>query len=128
MFNFFLESNRKGILTFCGSDINIEFDINNVNGKRCFRNFDNGQYKLKPIITKHPNIVKSVIIGKKSWGLWLNQWVDGIIEFSFTKEEILEEFNKLGIVIPESLLLDFDNRIEKKRIERNLEYLKELRK
>jgi hypothetical protein len=58
----------------------------------------------------------------------LNQWVDGIIDWSFTKEEILEEFNKLNIVIPESLLLDFDNRIEKKRIERNLEFLKELRK
>ena len=68
MFKFFLESYRKGILTFCGSDVIIDFDINEVEGKRCFRNFDNGQYKLNPIVSKHPNIVRSVIIGKKKLG------------------------------------------------------------
>jgi len=126
MFKFFLESYRKGILTFCGTDVLVEFDITEVGCKRCFRNFDNGQYKLKLIITKHPNIVKSVIIGKKSWGLWLNQWVDGIVDWSFTKEEILSEFDKFGIEIPESLLLDFNNRLEEKKLKRNLEYLKTL--
>lgn len=32
----------------------------------------------------------------------------------FTKQEILGEFEKLGIVIPESLLKDFDNVLDKK--------------
>lgn len=57
-----------------------------------------------------------ILIGKKSWGLWLNEWTDGITEGSFTKYEILEEFTKNGIVIPESLLTDFNNRLWKKRI------------
>jgi len=56
------------------------------------------------------------LIGKKSWGLWLNEWTDGIVEGTFTKYEILEEFSKNGIVIPESLLTDFNNRLWKKTI------------
>lgn len=85
-----------------------------------FRKYDNGHYKNDlPIVTRHPNIVKGVIIGKKSWGLWLNEWTDGIVEGSFTKSEILEEFTKNGITIPESLLNDFNNRLNQKRIKRN---------
>ena len=77
-----------------------------------FRKYDNGQYQLgKRIVTRHPNIVKGVIIGKKSWGLWVNQWSDGIVEGSFTKREILQEFENKGIKIPDSLLNDFENRI-----------------
>jgi len=37
---------------------------------------------------------------------------DGIIEGSFTKHEILNEFH--GISIPENLLKEFDNRIRQK--------------
>jgi hypothetical protein len=122
MFTFFLKSYRSGLLTFCGVSVDVEFDINEVEGKHCFRNFDNGQYKTKPIISRHPNIVKGVIIGKKSWGLWLNQWTDGIVDWSFTKEEILGEFKDKGIKIPEPLLNDFNNRIEEKKLKRNIEY------
>jgi len=49
----------------------------------------------------------------------LNEWTDGIVEGSFTDREILEEFTKNGIVIPESLLNDFDNRLRQKRIKRH---------
>lgn len=85
--------------------------------------FDNGYYKGNtPIITCHPNIVRSVIIGKKSWGLWLNEWSDGIAEGSFTKYEILDEFEKHGIKIPESLYKDFCNRIVSKVLKRNDKY------
>jgi len=107
-----LKSYRSGILTFCGSSVDIDFDVYGIEGKMTFRKYDNGQYQQgKQIITRHPNIVKGVITGKKSWGLWVNQWSDGIVEGTFSKREILEQFEKLNIIIPESLLNDFNNRI-----------------
>ena len=75
------------------------------------------------MVSQHPNIVKAVISGKKSWGLWLNQWTDGIAEGCFTKQEILGEFEKLGIKIPESLLTDFNNRLNQKILKRLYEKL-----
>jgi hypothetical protein len=115
-----LESYRKGILTFCGTHINlIEFDVNEIEGKNVFRKYDNGEYKNLSIIkTRHPNIVKGVLIGKKSWGLWVNEWSDGIVEGSFNKKEILEEFTNKDIKIPESLENDFHNRVYQKTIKR----------
>lgn len=86
-----------------------------MEGKNAFRKFDNGDYNGEnKIITRHPNIVRGVIIGKKSWGLFLNEWSDGIVEGSFTKREIIKEFEDNGIKIPESLLKDFENRIIQK--------------
>lgn len=80
-----------------------------------FRNYDNGFYKHGGLITtRHPNIVKGVIIGKKSWGLHVKMWSEGIVEGTFTKKEILEEFSKNNIIIPPQLLLDFENQINKK--------------
>ena len=77
---------------------------------------ENGQYKNGEIPkTRHPNILRSVMIGKKSWGLWVDQWSDGIVECSFTLEEILEEFSSKNITIPDSFLVDFKNRIRKKK-------------
>lgn len=94
--------------------------MNEIEGKNVFRKYDNGEYKNdKTIKTRHPNIVKGVLIGKKAWGLWLNEWTDGIVEGSFTRHEILEEFTKNGITIPESLLMDFNNRLYQKRIKRH---------
>lgn len=93
--------------------------MNEIEGKYVFRKYDNGEYKNGiQIKTRHPNIVKGVLIGKKSWGLWLNEWTDGIVEGSFTRFEILDEFTKNGIIIPESLLNDFNNRLQQKRIKR----------
>lgn len=120
IFNFFLSSYRKGILTFCGSIVNVEFDVNESEGKNTFRKFDNGQYSGgKPIVTRHPNIVKAVIVGKKSWGLWSNTWAEGVVDWSFTKEEILNEFSSKNIIIPEPLLKDFENKIQTLKIKRN---------
>jgi len=129
MFNFFFIVHRKGIITFCGSIINVQNDPNGIDCKECFRLYEDGYYKMgKPIITRHPNIVKSVLIGKKGWGLWVDQWTEGIVDWTFTREEILDEFNKLDIEIPESFLKDFDNTIERKKRKRNLKYLEELKK
>lgn len=128
MFSFFFLVNRKNLISFCGSIIDIEFDVNGVSGKECFRLYEDGHYKNRKIITKHPNLVKSILIGKKGWGLWLDQWTDGIVDWSFTKEEILSDFEKLNIEIPESFMKDFDNTIKRKSIKRNLEYLKTINK
>ena len=105
-----MKSYRSDILTFCGSSVDVKFDINGPEGKNSFRIYDNGRFTEKSV-TRHPNILRCVIIGKKSWGLWVNEWSDGIVEGSFTKSEILEEFSKHNITIPESLLKDFENRI-----------------
>jgi len=105
-----LKSYRSGILDFCGSEISTQYDENGQDGKKCFMDFENGIHT----ITRHPNILKGVIVGKKSWGLWRNEWTDGIVEGSFTKQEILQQFTDKNIKIPESLLKDFDNTIHKK--------------
>jgi hypothetical protein len=127
MFTFFLQGYRKGLLDFCGSSVEIEFDPSKEDGKFCFRKYDNGEYKPLIPSTKHSNILKGVIVGKKSWGLWTQQWSEGIVDWSFTKEEILSQFKSNSIKIPEPLLKDFENVINKKKIKRNEEYLKQLK-
>ena len=129
MFSFFLKSYRSGILEFTGSIIETEFDPNGEEGKFCFRQIENGEIKRNNIIkTRHPNIVKAVVSGKRSFGLWSDQWSDGIVDWSFTEEEILGEFQKRNIKIPKPLLIDFYNRIDKKKRKRNLEYFEMLNK
>lgn len=132
MFTFFLQSYRKGILTFCGSHVNVSYvepdELGHTSGKYSFRKFENGQFKLKEYNSCHPNILKGVITGKKSWGLWRKQWVEGICEWSFTKEEIVKSFMDKGIKIPDPLMKEFDNAIEKGKHIRNMEYLEQLRK
>jgi len=123
MFDFFLSSYRKGILTFCGSGVNIDFDINSDDGKFVFKSFENGVFKMKTPISRHPNIVRGVIIGKKSWGLWIEQFSQGIVDWTFTQEEIIEEFTKLDITIPEPLMNEWNKLIEKEKRKRNEDYL-----
>lgn len=128
MFSFFLKGYRSGILDFTGSIIETELDLSGEEGKFCFRQIENGEIKRNNIIkTRHPNIVKAVISGKRSFGLWVDQWSDGIVDWTFTEEEILGEFKKRNIKIPKSLLVDFYNRIDKKKRVRNLEYFEILK-
>jgi hypothetical protein len=102
----------------------VDFDINSHEGKETFRRYDNGQFKDKstgaPLnpITRHPNIVKGVITGKKSWGLHVKMWSEGIGEWCFTKDEIVQTFTDKGIKIPDSLLKDFENHIIKQKQKR----------
>lgn len=104
----------------------MKFDVNGDEGKYCFRKLENGQYKGEIPVTRHPNILRSVMIGKKSWGLHVDMWSDGIVEWTFTLEEILEEFSSRNIEIPEPFLLDFKNRIQKKKDIRNQKELERL--
>lgn len=127
MFNFYLSINRSGLITFCGVDVQVDFDVNGSDGKFGFREYDNGRFKGITPTSRHPNILKSVIIGKKGWGLWLNTWSEGIVDWSFTKEEIFQEFSKRGIEIPEPLLKDFNNRIDHLKRIRNMKYLESIK-
>jgi hypothetical protein len=121
-----LRSYREGILDFSGSIVEIEDRKDGPDSRESFRMYDDGQFKHKVPYSKHPNILKAVITGKKSWGLWLDQWTDGIVDWTFTKEEILQTFEEKGIKIPESFLKDFDNTVERKKIKRNIKYLEEV--
>ena len=117
IFTFFLSSYRYGILDFCGVDVLTKMDINEWDSKYCFRKFNNGEYsKYEPIPTRHPNILKGVIIGKKSWGLHVKMWSEGISEGLFTKKEILQQFDECNIIIPEPLFNDLINHINKKNV------------
>ena len=122
IFSFFLKSYRCKILDFCGSEVRTRYKKNGQEGKFCFKSFDNGVYTKDQIYegieTKHPNILKGVLIGKKSWGLWKNEWSDGISEGLFTEREIIQQFTDCNIQIPESLMTDFHNTIYKKILKR----------
>jgi hypothetical protein len=107
--------------------VEVDFDIDGPDSKEGFRMYDDGQFKHRNPVSRHPNLLKTVIIGKKSWGLWVDQWTDGICDWCFTKEEILSEFKRKGIDIPESFLKDFENVLERKKSKRNEKVLKELR-
>lgn len=127
MFFFFFSLNRTGLIDFCGTPVNIIYDKDGPDCKEGFRLYEDGFYKNgKPITSRHPNILKSVIIGKRGWGLWVKEWTDGIVEWSFTEEEILNEFKKRNIKIPEPFLIEFYNLLHKKKTKRNEEYLKKL--
>lgn len=115
IFWFFLQSYRHKILDFSGVEVKTRMNINEDDGKVCFKKFDNGEYKgIESISTRHPNILKGVIVGKKSWGLHVKMWSEGISEGTFTKQELLQQFIDHKIEIPEPFLLDFDNTIFKK--------------
>lgn len=127
MFNFYLKVYRSGLITFCGVQVDVDMDVNGSDGKFGFREYDNGRFKHSTPISRHPNILRAVIIGKKGWGLWVEQWSQGIIDWTFTKEEILEEFTSRGIEVPEPLIIEWDKLIERKRIKRNQEYFDSLK-
>jgi len=116
MFEFYFKLCRTGLITFCGSDTPIRFDINGDDCKFTFRKYDNGQFKNNSPITRHPNILRCVLIGKKGWGLWVKLWSQGIAEGTFTKYEILNEFRIREIEIPEPMIIEFENSIWRERI------------
>ena len=126
MFEFYLKIYRTGLINFCGSNFEVDYEKDGSEAKFAFREYDNGRFKFINPKTKHPNILKAVISGKKGWGLWVKQWTEGIVECSFTKEEILKEFQLKGIEIPESLMLQWDKLIVKMKNIRNENYLKQL--
>lgn len=117
MFIFFIKSSYYNILDFSGTYLpNIIFDINGDSSIISYVKYNNGEYDNNTIITKHPNLTRLFILGKKSWGLWMNEWSKGISEGLFTRKEILEQFDKKNIKIPKKLIQDFENTIKKEQI------------
>jgi len=124
MFEFYLSVYRTGLITFCGVGVGeIESNPTGAEGKYAFREYDNGRYKNGIPPTRHPNILRGIIIGKKGWGLWVDQYTQGIVDWTFTKEEILEEFTSRKIEIPEALMLEWDKLIIKQKSIRAKKYL-----
>ncbi len=121
IFRFFYKSYKYSIVNFTGSkDIKTTLNRNAHNAKLCFITFNNGEYSHKEMFitgipTKQPLLLKAAIMGKKGWGLWMQEWTDGVAEWNFTEEEILKQFSILDIIIPEVLYLDFKNTWRKKR-------------
>ena len=128
MFDFYLKIYRSGLITFCGSIVVIDYEKDGSDGKFSFREYDNGRFKFINPKSRHPNLLKAVISGKKGWGLWVKTWSEGITEWTFTKEEILKEFEERGIEIPEPLMIEWDKLIDKMKNIRNKKYFDELEK
>ncbi len=124
IFNFFLKSYYKGILNFAGVAVDTKYDKSSYSAKESFRRFDDGQFGNGVVISKQNNIVKAVIIAKKSWGLQVRMWSEGIADHDFTLEEILDTFKTAEITVPGSLLKGFENEIMKRKIVKIDEYLK----
>jgi len=116
IFNFFLSSYRKGLLMFGGEGVTVIEDLDGISGKMTFRKYEDGQYKTQEIVSRHVNITKSVILAKKSWGLHVKIWSEGIAECDFTLQEILDTFLDVGIKVPDNLLKGLENEIMKKKI------------
>lgn len=119
---FYLQSYRKGILTFSGSeDIRVTGDPEGPDFWKCFKDFENGKYKpddhgVRHIVTRHPRILYGTIKGKKSWGLQHQEWSYGVAEGTFTKYELLDEFSRNGIEIPQPFVDEFNTRVWRERI------------
>lgn len=126
MFEFYFKIKRYGIIDFCGSNVHVKFNLDSEDGMFTFREYDNGRFNNKYPVSRHPNILSTVIQGKKGWGLWVKLWTEGIVDCTFTKEEILKEFEKHNIIIPKPLMTEWDKLITKMKCERNLEYLSKL--
>lgn len=103
-------------MDFCGCDVIVHSDPKGKSSKECFKDFENGVIKLHNLVSNQPNILKGVIVGKKSWGLHVKMWSEGIGDGEFRMKDILEDFEKKNIQIPEPLLIDFENTIRKRII------------
>ena len=63
MFTFFLKSHRNGILSFSGSGVETEFDVDGDEGKYTFRKIENGEIKRNStIVTRHPIVYRCIIL------------------------------------------------------------------
>lgn len=119
IFYFFLRSYRKKLLNFGGIAVDTYYKKDGYSAKETFRRFDDGQYNNEQKIeSRQNNVLQGVIIAKKSWGLHVKIWTEGIVERDFTIEEIINDFERSGITIPESLMKGFINEVKKAKANR----------
>ena len=114
-FLFFFRLTRNGLIDFCGERIDVyPTSDRKFTAKYCFRLFEDGFYgKAKRIECYQPNVLRSVLMGKKGWGLWSKEYAMGIASGDFTKREVLSTFEDNGVTIPECFMNEFDNKIVK---------------
>lgn len=124
MFDFFVKGSHSGLFAFCGSPVRVEYDPDAPDAKFCFRKYENGHNDW--FVTRHPNLLFHAVRGKKGFGLWVKQWSQGIAECTFTKQEILDEFEKRNITIPVKLMKSFNDSISKEKMKRYERDLREL--
>lgn len=115
-FSLYLLLYRSGVIDFCGSKVEVAYATDGPDAKHVFMQFENGAYKnTGPISTKHPNVVKALITAKKGWGLWRDEWSSGIADGLFTKDEIIDDIYRHGVLLPESFHKELDTAIRKKK-------------
>ena len=117
-FKFFFLLSRRGLIDFCGERINIlPSSDRTMTSKHCFKLFEDGRYGREKVIEcNHPNIMRHVMMGKKGWSLWCNQWSEGVGQGLLRKEEILEIFHEKEVHIPDCFMLQFENTIRKEKL------------
>ena len=114
-FMFFFRLSRRGLISFCGERIVIESTNDpKLTAKHCFRLFEDGRYTMGRVIQcRQPNILRHVLMGKKGFSLWCNQWAEGVGQGLFSREEILFEFDLRSVVIPECFMIQLEKAIGK---------------
>jgi len=129
-FRFFFLLSRRGLIDFCGERINIlSSSDRTLTAKHCFKLFEDGRYGREKVIEcNHPNVMRHVMMGKKGWSLWCNTWGAGCGDRTFHKKDILEEFHKKDIHIPDCFMLQLEKTIEKEKEKFNLQTLEWMRK
>lgn len=123
MFKFFLDSYRKGMLNFAGVDVTTEQKHDGYSAKEAFKRYDTGDFNDEIPTSRQSNILRCVIMAKKSFGLHVRMWSEGIADGDFTIQEILGTFNDYGIKVPDSLLVGFENEVTKRKTIKNEIYL-----
>lgn len=115
-FNLYLALNRSGVIMFCGSKTEVTYSKSGPSAKKVFMLYENGNYKNgKPVETKHPNLVKAVLVAKKGWGLWVDEWSSGIAEGLFTKQEIMDFFGNSGVLLSDAFQKELNDSIRRKK-------------
>ena len=124
MFAFFLTSYRNGLLTFAGSEVIVSFSTDAPNAKEAMKRYETGEHKQ--LVCRQNNVLQAVITAKKSFGLHVKMWSEGIADHDFDIQEVLDTFNEYGIKVPDCLLKGLHNEITERKIALNDIYLKNI--
>ena len=131
IFNFFLNGFRMGLFDTPGEYFRVDYDKDAESGKMAFRRYEDGKFANTSnkhfnfvIKSRQPNITYAVICAKKSMGLNMSMWIDGIAECNFTAQEIIDDFERIGLKMPVGFQTDLRNRSHAMKIDLALKQLK----
>ena len=87
-YQFYLDN--KDLFFFSGVKVTVETDLDTgVSGKESFHSFDT-QGKVKP--TREPELLRSIIVCKKSISLHIKMWVEGFDEMMEGVDYYMNQF------------------------------------